>query len=271
MSSVGAAGRFDVHQHVGIIPELELESNETGTLQVDIRMRLAFMDAFGISQAALMPAHSYSAPNGLADVRSINQALLAYRQAHPQRFPVTVGTLDARHGTKSIDEVEVLRKQGFQAISWHPRMQGLPMDHPVMFSIIDRMDSCGLVAMIHCFAGADFEEVWRFRRLAERFPDTTFIALDSMSSAETLHSVLDAARILGNIHVDLTISSLGPAGVAACIDQIGCHRLVFGTNYYSLTKRSRLTELSDLERSGLTDAETALITGGNARRIFGMS
>ena len=121
------------------------------TPQDDCAHRLAFMDSFGIGQAALMPGHSYRAPNGLADVRAINDALHTYARLAPERSPAVFGTLDPRHGDVNVAEVERLAAMGFRGLSWHHRMQGLTMDHPVMFAIAEPMAAHGMVFMAHCY------------------------------------------------------------------------------------------------------------------------
>jgi predicted TIM-barrel fold metal-dependent hydrolase len=265
-----AEGYFDMHQHVGVLIGIPgMEAGAT-SLETDAAMRLAFMDDTGIGQAALMPTHAYTAPNGLADVRALNDVLVAYQKLAPDRFPLIIGTLDPRHGLRAAAEVERLHGLGFRGLSWHHRMQGLPMDHPVMFAIVERMDALGMVVMPHCYANGDFESPWRLRRLAERFPRTAFLALDAMTSPENLEQILGAAEVLANIHVDLTTNVLGAQGVHACVDRLGAERLLFGTNYYSMSPSRPPEELDHLAAAGLSEVQTRLVTSGNARRLFGL-
>ncbi len=270
MTAPANAGIFDIHQHVGKLIGIPGSGGADATLEKDVKVRLAFMDAFGIAQAALMPGHSYSSPAGLADTRALNDTLLACQALAPDRFPAIIGTVEPRHGLKSIAEVERLHAAGAAGISWHHRMQGLPMDHPVMFALVERMDALGLIAMAHCYANGDFEAPWRLRRLAERFPRTTFIALDAQTSPENLDQILGAAEAVPNLHLDLTSTVLGVAGIRACVERLGPTRLVFGSNYYSMGVRTELEELELLHAAGLSDADTAMIGGGNARRLLGL-
>jgi uncharacterized protein len=242
---------FDIHQHYGALIGVPGSGGRMTTPQEDCAHRLAFMDGFGIGQAALMPGHSYRAPNGLADIRAINDALHGYAQLAPDRFPAVFGTLDPRHGEANLAEVERLAAMGLRGLSWHHRMQGLPMDHPVMFAIAERMASHGMVFMAHCYAKGDFEAPWRLRRLAESFPAMQFVALDAMTSPENLDQLLGSSEMLGNVTIDLTSSLIGPRGVQRAVQRVGAKRLVFGSNFYSMSNVARISALDVVQEAGL--------------------
>lgn len=261
---------IDIHQHYGALIGVPGSSGDAKAgLERDRDTRLAFMDCFGIAKSALMPGHSYSAPRGLPDIRAINDALHAYGALEPDRFPALFGTVDPRHGKASIGEVERLAQLGFTGLSWHHRMQGLPIDHPVMFGILAKMEELGLAAMTHCYANGDFESPWRLRRLAERFPDTTFVALDAMTSPENLEQLLGIVERCGNVFIDLTTTQLGARGVRLAIERAGADMLVFGSNYYSMSEPGGIAALDALEAAGLDADERHAILAGNAARILG--
>lgn len=263
---------FDIHQHVGnLVGHIPGATKGSGTVEDDARTRLAFMDHAGIAQAALMPAHAYDAANGAADIIAINDRLLAVRAQCPERFPVIAATVDPRHGPHAIDEVDRLHARGVQALSFHSRFQGLPMDHAVMFAIVERMARHGMTMLAHTYASGDFESPWRLRRLAEAFPDATFIALDSQTSQENLDQLIAAADVLPNLHVDLTASLLGVSGVRQCLAGLGSSRLLLGTNFYSFGKPRNPPDLALLLEATDDPEVLAAVGGGNARRLFGLA
>jgi predicted TIM-barrel fold metal-dependent hydrolase len=261
-------GRFDIHQHFGTVPG---SSDRTTAADDDRDARLAFLDHFGIGQCALMPGHSYAAPRGLADLRAINDGLCDYAAMAPERFVAVFGTLDPRHGLANVAEVERLGGLGFRGLSWHHRFQGLPMDHPVMFAILEAMEAQGMAVLAHCYASGDFESPWRLRRLAEHFPATPFFALDAMTSPENLDQLIAIAQMLDNVHIDLTSTLLGSRGIERAVRRIGAERLVFGSNYYSMSRVARVVAIDAVEMSDLDAAQKDAILGGNARRLLGLT
>jgi predicted TIM-barrel fold metal-dependent hydrolase len=263
-----SGARFDIHQHFGTVPG---SSGKAVTPEDDRETRVAFLDAFGIGQCAVMPGHAYGAPNGLADLRAINDGLRDYAALAPERFAAVFGTIDPRHGMANVAEVERLAGLGFRGLSWHHRFQGLPMDHPVMFAVVEAMDAHGMAVLAHCYAQGDFEAPWRLRRLAECFPKTPFFALDAMTGPENLDQLLGVAEVLDNVYIDLTSTLLGSRGVERAVRRVGAGRLVFGSNYYSMSRVGRVVAIDAVEEAELDAADKAAILGGNARRLLGLA
>jgi hypothetical protein len=203
-------------------------------------------------------------------VQAINDELHAYASLAPERFPAVFGTLDPRHGLANVAEVERLAGLGFRGLSWHHRFQGLPMDHPVMFAILEAMNAHKMAVLAHCYASGDFESPWRLRRLAERFPGTPFFALDAMTSSENLDQLIAIAEVLDNVHIDLTSTLLGSRGVERAVRRVGAERLVFGSNYYSMSRVPRVVAIDAVEAADLDPAQKEAILGGNARRLLGL-
>lgn len=263
--------KFDLHQHYGsLIGVPGAAARQVVTPQMDCDNRLAFMDTFGIEAAAIMPGHSYNASRGIADIVAINDGLHAYGALAPDRFPALFGTVDPRHGRACLAEVERLHGLGFRGLSWHHRMQGLPMDHAVMFDVVERMDAFGMAVLAHCYAQGDFEAPWRLRRRAERFPRTRFFALDAMTSPENLEQLFGVVERCDNVSIDLTSTLVGPQGLRWAVTRVGAERLTFGSNFYSMSRIDRIDALEAIDQAGLEPEERAAILGGNARALLGI-
>jgi predicted TIM-barrel fold metal-dependent hydrolase len=271
MTAASASPIFDVHQHFGLVPGRTGAGDDPGdVLANDCRLRIAFMEQFGIERAAIMPGHFYSAPGGIADIRALNDGVHVYGRLAPERFVALFGTLDPRHGSANLAEIDRLGALGFRGVSWHHRFQGLPIDHPVMFAIAERMAQHGMVAMMHCYAQGDFEAPWRLRRLAEHFPEMTFVGLDAMTSPENLEQFLAITERLDNVYFDMTTTLLGPRGVRLTVERGGVERLLFGSNYYSMSTMPHIAALTALEAAGLDPAQARAILFDNACRVMGI-
>ena len=269
---MSGADIIDIHQHYGALIGVPGSSGDASVgPERDRDSRLAGMDHFGVAKTALMPGHSYAAPQGIADIEAINDGLHSYGQLEPERFVALFGTIDPRHGKASITEVERVAEMGFAGLSWHHRMQGLPMDHPAMFEIVARMDALGMIALVHCYANGDFEAPWRLRRLAERFAGTTFVALDAMTSPENLEQLIAIAESNANVFIDLTSTLLGGRGVLMALERLGGSRLVYGSNSYSMTRPSSIAALDAIKQAGLSEADRKAVLGGNTARILGLA
>jgi predicted TIM-barrel fold metal-dependent hydrolase len=269
---------FDHHQHIGFIADItgdigtaeRRREAEGDALEADYRARVATMDRLGILQASLMPGHSYPRPGGLAHTRAMNDRLAAYRKRDPDRFPAIAGTVEPRYGEAGLEEIDRMHALGFQAISWHHRQQGLPINHPVMHRYAARMADLGMVPFVHTFVGADFEEIWRLRDLALAFPAVRFLCMDSMTDAAAFEEALAAGARTPNLLFDTTSLALGPAAIERFVETLGAERLLFGSNLYSDSPAEQLESLDAVRQANISAPERAAILGGNARRLLGI-
>jgi predicted TIM-barrel fold metal-dependent hydrolase len=262
---------FDVHQHYGLIEGISghVAASGDSSAAADLETRLLCMAALGIRQTALMPAHSYARPNGMADTRRINDGLAAYRRQDPDHIRAVFGTVEPRCGDAGLEEIDRMALElGFQGVSWHHRQQGLPIDHAIMHRFVERMMDRGLVPVVHCYARADLEEIWRLRRLAEAFPDVSFLCLDAMTHQQTFEEVLAAGARAANIVIETASTVLGPEGVERGVRELGAERLLLGTNTYSNRLVTHNPGVSAVLQARISEADRALVLGGAARRLL---
>ncbi|MDO8472802.1 MAG: hypothetical protein Q7T05_03185, partial [Dehalococcoidia bacterium] len=113
---------FDIHQH---IPSAKI-ANDKAAASRDYEMRVRFMDQNGIDRAALMPDSYYVMPNGIEDTMRVNDQLAEYRSKHADRFPIAIGTVEPRHGDRSLDEIDrIVNDLHLNGIVWHHKFQGV--------------------------------------------------------------------------------------------------------------------------------------------------
>ena len=55
------------------------------------------------------------------------------------------------------------------------------------------------------------------------------------------------------------------------MERVGAQRLVFGSNFYSMSRVARISALDVAEEAGLSEAELEAILGGTARRVLGLA
>src|SRR4029450_5872525 len=94
---------FDCHQHMGSTGDahgIVVPGSVRGATIVDdeVTTRIRFMDQSGIRQALAIPGHNYNRADGIAATRRENDAIAAYRDHLPARFPVAAGVVEPPDG-----------------------------------------------------------------------------------------------------------------------------------------------------------------------------
>ena len=269
---------LDVHHHVGnafralggavdSAPDLAAEE----FARVELASRLEIMDASHVQQAVVIPGHGYHRTNGIADTRAENDAIAAYRDRTPERFPVAVGIVEPRDGAASLDELDRCKHElGIAGISFHTRFQGVSLDSQWVLSYCAHMAEIGLVPVIHAMNETPEEALWKLAVLARSIPDTPVLALDAFGSYEATRECFFIAEVAPNIVFDTSLSyNFDFAEDFA--NRFGADRVVFGTDLYSYPVGRRISHLlGQIAESELSDEDKAAILAGNARRLFGL-
>ena len=274
MIRAGGFDVFDVHHHVGrafdaLGGELAPEAAEDDARRIELESRLSIMDAAGVRQAMVIPGHGYLRPNGLADTRLVNDEIAAYRDAHPDRFPVACGIVEPRDGPHGLEEVDrVAEELGLAAISFHTRFQGVSIDSQWILRYLERMGERRLVPIIHAMNETPEEALWKLASVARQLPDLTIIALDAFGTFEATRQCSHVADVAPNIVFDTSLS-YNFDFIEDLAKQFGAARVVFGTDLYSHPVGRRISHLlPQIEACSLGDGDKAAILGGNARRLL---
>ncbi len=269
---------LDVHHHVGnafraLGGDLESAPDaETGAYRArELESRLAIMDSAGVGQALVIPGHGYERPNGIADTRAENDAIAAYRDARPDRFPGAIGIVEPRDGAASLAELERCRHElGLVGISFHTRFQGVSLDSGWILRYVERMAELGLVPVLHSMNETPEEALWKLAVVARSIPDTPVLALDAFSSYEATRECSFIAEVAPNVLFDTSLS-YNFDFIEDFARRFGAERVVFGTDLYSTPVGRRISHLlPQILESALPDADKAKILAGNARRLFGL-
>jgi len=261
---------FDCHHHVGDVSAfLGVEGSRAGVAS-EVDARLSIMDAGGVRAAAVIPSHAYERPDGIADTRTINDGIAAYRSAHPDRFPVAIGIVEPQQGAQSLAELDRAKHDlDLAGISFHARFQGVSMDDPWIAAYVERMASLELLPVLHAMTESADESLWKIAKLASSFPEVPMLVLDAFSTFEGTKEVSTVAARCPNLLFDTSLS-YNFDFIELFAQRFGAARVLFGTDLYSPPIGRRISHLlPQILESSLADADKAAILGGNARRLFG--
>jgi hypothetical protein len=269
---------FDCHHHVGdvraFMPRTGDESapTEGAALAEERAARIAIMDAGGVRQAAVIPGHAYPRTRGLADTMAVNDRIAAYRDARPDRFPAAIGVVEPVFEAASLPELDrCARELGLVGISFHTRFQGVSMDSPWVRTLVERTAELGMVPVLHAMTESSDEALWKTAEIARALPDVEMLVLDAFSTFEGTREAFSIAEHCPNLLWDTSLSYNFDFLEQLAL-QHGATRVVFGTDLYSPPLGRRISHLvPQILESSLTDADKALVLGGNARRLFGIA
>jgi predicted TIM-barrel fold metal-dependent hydrolase len=260
---------IDVHQHVRLMPGSLGET--LATPEVELKMRLAAMESIGIDQTIIIPGHDYLRPNGVADTRAVNNAVAAYRNAHPKLFPAAIGIVEPLYGQASLGELDRIKNElGLAGVSFDTRYHGVNIDSVLVRRLIERMGTLGLVPFLHAVPDVSAQALWRVSALAREFPGMPMIALDPFSSYEQVQQLYFLAELAPNLLFD-TGQTQSFDRMRAFIRRFGAGRVVFGSDLYSHPVGVQPHVLPDILKADLSDAERAQILSGNIMKLLKIS
>jgi predicted TIM-barrel fold metal-dependent hydrolase len=262
---------LDLHHHVGSL-NVGLAGESTGDDAPEPRsVHVEMLDRFGYTSAAVMPGLQYERPNGIVDTRAINDAIAAYRDADPVRFPLAMGTAEPLHGTRlAVEEVgRVADELHLDGLVWHTRYQGVAVSDRRMHELVDAATERDLPCLIHMFSESLLEAPWMMADLAKAHPDATIVVLDGFSSATQAQYVLDLADRFPALLFDTAICFPLLRLMDRFVDRFGADRLLFGTDFYADPVTYNHPAVRDeLLASSLSADQLEQVFWGNAARVF---
>lgn len=143
-------------------------------------------------------------------------------------------------------------------------------DDPLLDPICAAAEELGFPVLHHIWQhrrrewpGQEASDAVELCRLAARHPKVDFILAHIGGGGDWLHS-LRAARDFGNVYLDLSGSGVDGGMLEGALRAVGAERLLWGADVTLCTGWAKLRYLEKL----LTPADLALVTSGNAVRIF---
>ena len=270
--------------------------------------RLADMDAMGVDVqlVSLTPFHYfYWADQALASkvASAQNERIAEVAGFSPARF-VGVGALPLAHPIAAVDEARRISGLGFPAVEIGADVNGIDLDQAMLEPVWEVLEELGLVVMLH---PAGFTEA---KRMSDYYlvnvigvPLSTTLAVTRMIlggvfdrhpglqlllvhgggylpfySARTDHAFRHRPELrqhidrlpseyLANFYFDTTVYE--PGLVEQLVRRFGADRVLMGTDYpfdMGVTDPLALIEASRIDQT-----ERAMVAGGSARKLFGLS
>jgi predicted TIM-barrel fold metal-dependent hydrolase len=234
-------------------------------------MLLREMDAHGVEKAVVLGIYP----------RVRNEFIAEQAQTHPDRF-IGFASVDPKEGQEAVALLNTcVRDLAVKGLKLHPDMQGFRADDlDLLTPLMRTAETWGIPVLLHSwgwFGEQGSSSPIRVMALARAFPAVTFIM--AHCGGLRFMDLLPMGRLrslgqLNNLYVDLAIIldelEGGPMWpfLRWTLQRIGWDRVLAGSDFpdYTLADTQRLVRSLDL-----AEEDEALVTGGNAALLFGLS
>lgn len=242
---------IDLHMHLD-------DPNRTG-LDVTAQDCVRSMDAGGVDAAVVMTLSDLPGPNPAA-MELIADACQRYEKR-------LYGFI--RLNPRADDAAQLLRtavtRLGFRGLKQHPVST---LAHPSgedTIALVRAAGELGVPTLFHC-GDEPLTTPLAIAGTAAACPDSTII-LGHMGGYYHVDEAIDVAEEYGNIILE-TSAMPYPDKIATAVARIGADRVVYGSDG---PMSPPVLETRKVTTAGLTDEQTALVLGGNAMRLLGVS
>jgi len=262
---------FDAHGHLQ--PAAEYRSGDTYDVEADVAFRRELMDRIGIRGAVVMASHVYDRPNGVEDTRRQNDLVGWYRDQHPDRFPVAIGTVEPRHGLDAgLEEIHRMRDElDLDGVVWHPIFNGAFISDAPMVEFARELGRVDLPAFVHMNVNGILESPTHLEALAHEAPETTFVAVGAFSSHRNMRDFRGIGDRCPNVLFETSLAWPMGQPILEFAERFGAERLLFGTDMHHIPDHiyNYPTGLLDvLLTDRLSDEAKHQVLWGTAERLF---
>lgn len=274
-----------------------------------IEVRIADMDAMGVDIQALSVSpyqlfHWTEDDLATRVFQTINDDLAKVVADNPDRF-VALGAIPMQDSTQAVSELKRCATElGFRGIEMATHIDGVEISSPKYDGFWEEVEQLGLVVFLHPTGftepsrlmdhyfvntiGHPLEETICAGRLIfdgvmERHPGLKFVFAHGGGFLPLYWGRFDHAyharddvrqnlpkppsEYLAMFHFDTMV--FDPRQLGYVIDRYGADHVLLGTDYpYDMGESDPLGLLNEVDR--LSDADRALIAGGNAARLLGL-
>jgi predicted TIM-barrel fold metal-dependent hydrolase len=246
----------DGHGHLGPYRNFYIpEADADGMLRV--------FDRCGIARGAIA-AHAALGPDWIAG----NRLTAAAVAAHPDRL-IGLAVADPHEPELIRGELaDLFDTEGFRAIKLHPDIAAYSIlddrYRPAWEFAVERR--CAVLC--HTYHGSRFCDPQLFGTLAERYPEIPIVLVHSGAATAGFEGAIALARAHPNLYLDISGSFITGRWIKRMVQEVGADRVIFSSDIPFIDLRYSLGRVL---YAGLSPAQEALVLGGNARHLLGLT
>ncbi len=214
-----------------------------------------------------------------------NAVMAEWLRASPDRFSA-FASVQPLSGAEALEDLRRTRDAGFCGVGEvFPAAQGFAMDEPGWEKVLAWAEKEKIPVNLHVPepAGRDYpgyvaSSLRDYQKLARTHPRVNFIFAHWAGLLPLLALNPSVRTDLRNVYYDTAASPLlyDPEVYRRVADAVGAERILFGSDYplRVFPREQREPDfarpLAEVQKSGLTRKELALVLGGNARKLLGL-
>ncbi|WP_053202666.1 amidohydrolase family protein [Jiangella muralis] len=246
----------DAHAHLGRWPSSWLPHPEADTL-------LAAYDRTGTRHAVI--SHLSAIWGG--DTPAGNAAALAAAAAHPDRLSVWLVANPNRPQDAGL-LAEQLGSPLVRGFKVHPDTHDCPIDDARYDWVWRLALNASVPVLAHGFAGTTHSDPLLFGHVAARHPGLPLIVGHSGATVDGFRRTIDVGLRYPSILAETCGSWMTGRWLRRLVAALGASRVLHGTDACLIDPRYGVGRVLG---AGLDPADLALVLGGNARRVLGLS
>jgi predicted TIM-barrel fold metal-dependent hydrolase len=245
---------IDAHAHVGPWYNFHMPRPDAATM-------LAVMDRCGARLAVV------SSMIGIGpDAAAGNAEMVALVRAHPDRF-AGYAVFNPHHPGSAADVASALDLPGVVGIKIHPDTHAYQVGEPDYAPAFELATRRAVPILTHTFADSPFCDPAMFDAVAARWPEARVILGHAGATDAGHRASIAVAQNHPNLYLELCGSFTTGLWIRRLVEAVGAERVIFGTDFPFIDFRYTLGRVVF---AGLSEADTALILGGNARRLLNL-
>lgn len=196
----------------------------SGAHRTDPARWLAVLDRHGVERAIVLPTRGLMDDTVIAEDN--DEVAAACRASQGRMIPFC--TARTWQGDRALAEIDrCLGEQGFRGIKFHPWVQAIPVNHPVMDAVCERAAAAGVPILFHD-GTPPFSLPSQIGLLAKRHPRVTVI-LGHCGMLEFWEEAAEVLRLFENVWGCLC--SPHPAALRHLARRAPLERLCWGSDF----------------------------------------